>query len=104
MDLHINAPVALVSAAVMLVFSMRRYLARQLGQEAALQYARTACRVRRSRPLDLPDIYYIILDGYARQMLPSAYYGSDNSDFTNYFEVTRVLYCRVERKQLSDRP
>ena len=32
-----------------------------------------------------PDIYYIILDGYARLDILENLYGYDNSDFLNYF-------------------
>lgn len=38
------------------------------------------------QPDELPDIYYIILDAYARQDVLQTYYGYDNSDFLVHLE------------------
>ena len=35
-------------------------------------------------PNELPDIYYIVLDGYGRTDILDEYYGYDNSNFVNY--------------------
>ena len=44
-----------------------------------------------------PDIYYIILDGYARQDILEKYYGFDNSDFLNYLEDKGFYVARKSR-------
>jgi len=39
-----------------------------------------------SRPADPPDIYYIILDGYARSDVLQKYIGFDDQEFVNYLQ------------------
>ena len=52
---------------------------------------------------ELPDIYYIVLDGYGRSDVLSALYGGDNSDFLDHLrgqgfyvaEASRANYCQT---------
>lgn len=49
--------------------------------------------LQQDRP-DRPDIYYIILDGYARNDVLQDAYGFDNSDFTNYLQAKGFLVAK----------
>jgi hypothetical protein len=46
----------------------------------------TVDQTRSLEPDTLPDIYYIILDGYAREDVLAELYGFDNSEFLEYLE------------------
>jgi hypothetical protein len=48
-------------------------------------------------PEPLPDIYYIILDGYGRNDMLLDYYGLDNSDFTDAL-TARGFYVATESR------
>ncbi len=39
-----------------------------------------------SQSKDFPDVYYIILDGYAREDIMRTFFGYDNSDFISFLE------------------
>jgi hypothetical protein len=47
----------------------------------------TASRAAKTHTAGMPDIYYIILDGYARQDILNSVYGYDNSEFTGWLEA-----------------
>jgi hypothetical protein len=57
----------------------------------ALKRSRTASlnatRIATTQATDMPDIYYITLDGYARADLLNSVYGYDNSEFTGWLEA-----------------
>ncbi len=40
-----------------------------------------------------PDIYYIVLDGYANNLILSKYYNFDNSEFTNTLKKQNFAFC-----------
>jgi hypothetical protein len=67
----------------------------------ALQRSRTTSRNaarRTSMPTaGKPDIYYIILDGYARDDILKSVYGCDNSEFTGWLEARGFQVARRSR-------
>jgi hypothetical protein len=71
----------------------------------ALQRARSASRkaVRgtTAQTDSLPDIYYIILDGYARQDILNSVYGYDNSDFTDWLQARGFQVAKHSRSNYS---
>ncbi len=54
-----------------------------LKRERPVEMASAATLHLAHRPATLPDIYYIVLDGYARNDTLQEYYELDNSTFTN---------------------
>lgn len=52
-------------------------------------------------PDDLPDIYYIVLDGYGRSDILSDYYGYDNSEFLDYLSSEGFILPTKARSNYS---
>jgi len=51
-----------------------------------------------------PDIYYIVVDGYARQDVSSGLYGLDNAEFLDYLEARGFYIARDSRSNYVQSP
>lgn len=72
-----------VFALIFPIFQIGRYQIR--SSQTSSQVDGSALAANLSLPVDTPppDIYYIILDGYARDDILSKFYGLDNTEFLN---------------------
>ena len=57
--------------------------------------------MRTARAASMPDIYYIILDGYARADVLRSVYGFDNSDFTGWLKARGFQVASRSRSNYS---
>ncbi len=80
-----------VVAATLVTFSLVNISIHELGSSTALEDAGSAEPIQLAQtdppPVEeLPDIYYIVLDGYARADILEKVYSYDNSEFLEYLE------------------
>ncbi len=75
----------LLSAAGIAVNAMRKEIQPQLRSDEVRHLASSG-EVSRPDSSELPDIYYIILDGYASQSTLEREFGFDNSDFVEFLQ------------------
>ena len=77
--------VALATLVVPVYGSLR--LAQMIYRDPLTSWEKPALSVRQLTPAEtLPDIYYIILDGYGREDVLNEVYGWDNTAFTGFLE------------------
>ena len=60
-----------------------------------------ATRTATTQTTGMPDIYYIILDGYARNDILNSVYGYDNSEFTGWLEARGFQIASRSRSNYS---
>ncbi len=73
--------IALLITAMLAIQATANFLRADEGPEATA--AASGAKATAARQADMPDIYFIVLDGYARADILSKYYDFDNSTFLN---------------------
>jgi len=87
----------LASLALVLVNTVTAVPALQRSRAAALNASRAAA----TQTAGKPDIYYIILAGYARQDILDSVYGWDNSEFTGWLKARGFAVANRSRSNYS---
>jgi hypothetical protein len=86
---QINMVLILVASLLNIVLAVP--LTRQWINVSAFSAKLPAPRIDLKKPGVLPDIYYIVLDGYGRTDLLAELYGFDNSDFVKALEARNFI-------------
>ncbi|MBN2464905.1 hypothetical protein JXD38_04700 [candidate division WOR-3 bacterium] len=87
----------LASLALVLVNLVTGFPALQRSREASRDASRSTTQPTAGKP----DIYYVILDGYARNDILKSIYDHDNSEFTNWLEARGFQVARRSRSNYS---